>query len=124
MIATPGGMFANDGIFVIHQGFEKRQMGARTRIPDGHGHIAEKSTTLGALDGVLLEPLLKLLRRQLREFFERRGDVVRGSKAGPPETRRLRFQGQTSWQMSQPKTCLPIKPLSPGSMESFTSMVR
>src|ERR1039458_7731762 len=56
--------------------------------------------------------------------FSRGGANSRGSKAGSAVMGARRFQGQTSWQMSQPKTCGPMAARCSKGMAARSSMVK
>ena len=53
----------------------------------------------------------------------KRGDG-RGAKAGSDVMGASEFQGQTSWQMSQPNTLVPIAAWNSSGMGPRSSMVR
>ena len=46
------------------------------------------------------------------------------SRSALTTTRRREFQGQTSWQISHPKTCRPIPSINPASIAPRCSMVK
>ena len=94
---------------------------ARQHVLEGAvtpGYHGDRDKVVAMLQEALATELVCVLRYKQHSF------VARGIQAGSVVAAGARFQGQTSWQMSQPNRCPAAAAFSASSSTPTFSMVR